>query len=1365
MKPMRRKLALFLAAVLCIQPAAVMPARAEETVEETTGTVYYVDSELGADTNSGMDESSPWKTVARVNEEEFEPGDKILFKAGSVWSGEQLAPKGNGTADEPITVDRYGSDSEYPVIHASAVPGSSDFSGASQKNALHLKDVSYWTVQNLELTNYGVSNANNDAAEQKNRNGVYLEVTSGHVMKGIVLDGLYVHDVNGSNWKHNTEEGAGIRFNAMCTAGSNNGTAENSSWFDGLTIQNCYVENVMRNGICQYFDYGGHPWGHGSWDQQWYDAVRSKNVIIRGNVLKDVAGDGIKLWGTDGALVESNLVIHAGANPARSSGNSNLSAAVWPFDCNEAVFQYNEVCYTGVQRGTEIGDGEAFDGDYYCTNSLFQYNYSHNNEGGFLMICGPEYAYSDGAVARYNISENDGSIYAKRTVFQIGGGGGVDHTYIYNNTIYVGAEQSGYRLVHGEPWDGKPKGTHFENNIFYIDGDLTGFGFAGDSRDKGKEGIAMYDNNLYAGSFFDPKNLPADMPEDEHAVFGDPEFVNAGNGGDGYRSENGKLNQAAIEFGPGYYAAGAYKIQEGSAAIGSGKVIDQSNLGQKLTGVAYYPGDSSDRVDKGEYFNVGQITWKNENGGRDFFGNAVSEAEKPDIGAHQYSGSTEEKNPVRLANFLENVPTGSYEAASAEAFAKALADAKAAGPDQTAAYDALKAAYDGLVADKSELHALYETCKSLWPAYYTAESYRELAYGLKFAGEVLENSGIKAEQVSYALERLATAKDHLQEHGLATGNANYCKNDSFEETTNGALTYWDADLIVNGDDNTVSRRNQVSWNGSVLRPAADSNMGVITKSGAFEAGMEQVVSGLPQGNYSFTGKVAANLYDTDLAEGEYAVLQIYEDDGKEAKEIQIPESAAGSWADVSVSDLKITNGKCRIRFAICSKTEGTQRFLAADSVSLSLVRTQESREELLSYYEEWKAVTGDYTDGSMQVYQNAVKRAEEVLGDAYATQEQMQSAKSELEKAVDGLVRAYEVSVAKVTGGTVTADAKKAEEGKNVSLNIRAADGYRFKGIAVRTESGKAVEVTETDGNYHFTMPAEKVEITAEFEKIPEYQISVSNATGGTVTAEAETAKEGERVVFHVTPAEGYLLKGVAVRTETGAAVEVTEADGSYSFTMPSENVEIAAEFEKIPEYEITTVQTEGGTVTADLKTAKAGTAVNVHAAAADGYQLTGIAVRMESGETVSVSGTNGNYSFIMPARRVTVTGVFQKNPVSQNPDSSAKDEQEHQKLLQEQKTFQAYKVKLKNVKAQKKKAVVSWKKIKNADGYIIEYALKSNFKAKQKVTVKRGTVVKKTLKKLKSGKRYFIRIRAYRTIGGKKVYTKYSTKKKVTVK
>ena len=51
MKPMSRKLALFLAAVLCIQPAAVMPARAEETVEETTGTVYYVDSELGADTH------------------------------------------------------------------------------------------------------------------------------------------------------------------------------------------------------------------------------------------------------------------------------------------------------------------------------------------------------------------------------------------------------------------------------------------------------------------------------------------------------------------------------------------------------------------------------------------------------------------------------------------------------------------------------------------------------------------------------------------------------------------------------------------------------------------------------------------------------------------------------------------------------------------------------------------------------------------------------------------------------------------------------------------------------------------------------------------------------------------------------------------------------------------------------------------------------------------------------------------------------------------------------------------------------------------------------------------------------------------
>ena len=62
----------------------------------------------------------------------------------------------------------------------------------------------------------------------------------------------------------------------------------------------------------------------------------------------------------------------------------DYAAGIWPWDCDNSIIQFNEV--SGV-KGTK--DGQAFDSDYRCRNSLFQYNYSHDNEGGFMLICSP----------------------------------------------------------------------------------------------------------------------------------------------------------------------------------------------------------------------------------------------------------------------------------------------------------------------------------------------------------------------------------------------------------------------------------------------------------------------------------------------------------------------------------------------------------------------------------------------------------------------------------------------------------------------------------------------------------------------------------------------------------------------------------------------------------------------------------------------------------------------------------------------------------------------------------------------------------------------------------------------------------------
>lgn len=83
--------------------------------------------------------------------------------------------------------------------------------------------------------------------------------------------------------------------------------------------------------------------------------------------------------------------------------------------------------------------------------------------------------------------------------------------------------------------------------------------------------------------------------------------------------------------------------------------------------------------------------------------------------------------------------------------------------------------------------------------------------------------------------------------------------------------------------------------------------------------------------------------------------------------------------------------------------------------------------------------------------------------------------------------------------------------------------------------------------------------------------------------------------------------------------------------------------------------------------------------------------------------------------------------------------------------------------KNQKKyKVKVTWKKVSNSLGYQIQYATNKKFKKAKKKTVKSTFV---TLKKLKKKKTYFIRIRAYKIVVGKKVYGKWSSVKKVKVK
>lgn len=80
------------------------------------GATYYIDATNGNDNNSGLSPEIPWKTIAKVNSSNFQPGDSILFKRSETWR-EQLRVPSSGSIQQPLVFGAYGN-GKLPCISA-----------------------------------------------------------------------------------------------------------------------------------------------------------------------------------------------------------------------------------------------------------------------------------------------------------------------------------------------------------------------------------------------------------------------------------------------------------------------------------------------------------------------------------------------------------------------------------------------------------------------------------------------------------------------------------------------------------------------------------------------------------------------------------------------------------------------------------------------------------------------------------------------------------------------------------------------------------------------------------------------------------------------------------------------------------------------------------------------------------------------------------------------------------------------------------------------------------------------------------------------------------------------------------------------
>ncbi|QGQ95099.1 hypothetical protein EHS13_09485 [Paenibacillus psychroresistens] len=475
------------------------------------GTIYYVDP-AGNDVNSGTSTGSAWKTLTKVNSVTFVAGDSILFKSGGTWNG-QLYPKGSGTSSNKITIDKYGSGNS-PIIN-----------GSGADAGIKLYNQQYWTIKNLQVKN--------TSSTYTMKSGILVMGNSyGGVINGITITNCDVNSVDGVNDRTATPNfyhNAGIMFLAIDTAANTR--------FNGITVDNNYIHDLRVMGIhlmsVDKID-DGTPGNNLYKDNpvKW-----NTNVVISNNVILKTGQDGIIVGFSDAPLINSNTSLYAGFNgdPVKSS---NL-AGIWGYSSRNLVFQYNEAAYTQFI----LGDGEGWDCDWgIWGNCTYQYNYSHDNEGGTLLNWGPGSNLTN-VVFRYNVAQND----VNSRIITMNG-----KLLAYNNTLYNNQASQAQIIDKNDPGD-TTAGAQFYNNIFMSN---TGSGtFPSD---------AIYDYNAFIGF--------SSYPTDTHKVITSTAiFVNPGKGGD-YRS-----------------GVGGYKITSGAAVKNAGKTI-ANNGGKDYYGNTLYQG-------------------------------------------------------------------------------------------------------------------------------------------------------------------------------------------------------------------------------------------------------------------------------------------------------------------------------------------------------------------------------------------------------------------------------------------------------------------------------------------------------------------------------------------------------------------------------------------------------------------------------------------------------------------------------------------------------------------------------------------------------------------------------------------------------
>lgn len=342
-------------------------------------------------------------------------------------------------------------------------------------------------------------------------------------------------------------------------------------------------------------------------------------------------------------------------------------------------------------------------------------------------------------------------------------------------------------------------------------------------------------------------------------------------------------------------------------------------------------------------------------------------------------------------------------------------------------------------------------------------------------------------------------------------------------------------------------------------------------------------------------------------------------------------------------------------------------YLADDTVTLTVEK------------EGTDIVTVTAKSGDTEVALNEVQEAAQDEAAAQATTEKAKTVytftmpNGDVTISVEKNAKTYAVKVADANKDTLKitspeADLNKVTAGTTITVVATPKDGYTLTADGVVVTYGdnqtlKATPDTEKANTYTFAMPAGDATVSAAFEEVKKYNVTVADTVeNGTVGVEQKTAAAKDVVTVTVTPNTNFKYTDGSLKatyTDGGTKKEINDfkaVDGkenTYTFTMPAADVTVSAAFEEIATETYTVTVTKGGegkvTVngqeTEKLEGLKSNDTVTLKIDPIDTdtllTKLAGVTVTSGKVEVSTTKVDENTYTFTMPDGNVNVSVQF----------------------------------------------------------------------------------------------------------------------------